>query len=754
VGLINKFISISAILISVILTNGCVQAAQPSILAMQHLNEVMDRYHSDFDVYTDSSSAGNHFVMPSLLGTDASINLSSPISHSGSTAIENTFSGSAWGGWYFMNGILEGDEASPKNNFGVYPDAGYNLTGATRITFWAKGKNGGERVEFLAFGVGRDPDTGIPVAPYPDSSSKRSIEVTLSNEWKEYEINISDVNLSYVLGGFGWVTNAQKNNGKPITFYLDDIRYDLPRLDEPRFLVSYDLLPADEPVLKNTGFTYDNALAMMAFLSNGTDDDINRAKLIADAFVYSIGNDRYFTDGRLRDGYQGGDLEAFPGWNPHGKKGTVRMPGWSDKDGSWKENSFSVGTSTGNMAWAMLGLISFYEKTHEKRYLDAAVRLGEWIENETRDERGDGGYTGGYAGWEKTVINPQGQVKNLWKSTEHNIDVYAAFSRLYVITGNKSWDERAIHARRFVVSMWNGTGGHFWTGTLDDGFTINYQTIPLDINTWGYMALGDEYAKGIQWAQNNTYVESDGFRGFDFNNDRDGVWFEGTAQMACAFQIAGEENKANIFLSELEKAQKTANNTNGKGIIAASHDGVSTGFEWKYDARPHVGATSWFIFAEQRYNPFEMFGSIIADCGADKLRCENVGTPVQFNGSASNDSDGVIVSYDWNFGDGTNATGVAPVHKYFTYIWNGTAYQPFTVNLTVTDDNGLTNRTLQKVVIWITGDANGDGKVNILDASVIGLKWGTTEPCADLNNDGKVNIIDASIIGLNWGKTV
>jgi hypothetical protein len=57
------------------------------------------------------------------------------------------------------------------------------------------------------------------------------------------------------------------------------------------------------------------------------------------------------------------------------------------------------------------------------------------------------------------------------------------------------------------------------------------------------------------------------------------------------------------------------------------------------------------------------------------------------------------------------------------------------------------------VTIWIAGDANGDGKVNILDASVIGLKWGTTDPCADLNNDGKVNIIDASIIGLNWGKT-
>jgi hypothetical protein len=136
------------------------------------------------------------------------------------------------------------------------------------------------------------------------------------------------------------------------------------------------------------------------------------------------------------------------------------------------------------------------------------------------------------------------------------------------------------------------------------------------------------------------------------------------------------------------------------------------------------------------------------------LRCENVGAPVQFNGSTSHDPDGVIISYYWDFGDATNATGVAPLHKYNTYRWNGTAYQPFTVDLTVTDNDGMTNSTSQKVVIWIAGDANGDGKVNILDASLVGLRWNSNppDPCADLNNDGKVNIIDASRIGFNWNK--
>jgi chitodextrinase len=143
----------------------------------------------------------------------------------------------------------------------------------------------------------------------------------------------------------------------------------------------------------------------------------------------------------------------------------------------------------------------------------------------------------------------------------------------------------------------------------------------------------------------------------------------------------------------------------------------------------------------------------VADCGADKLGCENVGGKVQFNGSASYDPDGSIVSYYWEFGDGATGMGVAPNHTYAAYRWNGSAYQPFRVNLTVTDSSGLTNRTSQNMSIWIAGDANGDGKVKILDASVVGLKWNGNDPCADLNNDGKVNILDASIIGLNWGKS-
>jgi hypothetical protein len=112
----------------------------------------------------------------------------------------------------------------------------------------------------------------------------------------------------------------------------------------------------------------------------------------------------------------------------------------------------------------------------------------------------------------------------------------------------------------------------------------------------------------------------------------------------------------------------------------------------------------------------------VTDCGTDKLSCENVGAPVQFEGSASFDVDGSIVSYEWDFGDGHTDSGIAPKHTYTSYNWNGTSYTPFTV--TVTDDKGATNTDTQQVIIWITGDANGDGWVNIVNGVVLGLNWG------------------------------
>ncbi len=79
---------------------------------------------------------------------------------------------------------------------------------------------------------------------------------------------------------------------------------------------------------------------------------------------------------------------------------------------------------------------------------------------------------------------------------------------------------------------------------------------------------------------------------------------------------------------------------------------------------------------------------------------------IVFDGSASYDLDGTIVSYAWDFGDGTTASETNPVTAH-TFTEAGT----YTVSLTVFDDNGLNatvkhdNFTVEKLTVTLVINA-------------------------------------------------
>jgi len=111
-----------------------------------------------------------------------------------------------------------------------------------------------------------------------------------------------------------------------------------------------------------------------------------------------------------------------------------------------------------------------------------------------------------------------------------------------------------------------------------------------------------------------------------------------------------------------------------------------------------------------------------------------VGAPVMFDGSNSTDTDGSIVSYNWNFGDGSSASGVSPSH---TYVTDG----GFVVTLTVTDDAGATDTATTAATIALGNQAP--------TADPNGPYTGTTGSSV-LFNGSASNDPDGTIISYSW----
>ncbi len=182
------------------------------------LKEDVLRTNFPFYVYADTSSLDNHFVPSGWMPATAARDLKVNIAHgdnalSGDTCIRIEYknnSGTRWAGIYWQN---------PPNNWGTIPGAGFDLRGATKLTFWARGENGGEVINEFKMG-------GISSGEYIDSDSASAGPIQLTKEWRKYEIDLRGKDLSYIIGGFAWATNIDVNDPEGVVFYLDEIKYE------------------------------------------------------------------------------------------------------------------------------------------------------------------------------------------------------------------------------------------------------------------------------------------------------------------------------------------------------------------------------------------------------------------------------------------------------------------------------------------------------------------------------------------------
>jgi len=368
------------------------------------------------------------------------------------------------------------------------------------------------------------------------------------------------------------------------------------------FLASYELdaiEAARHPALVDVAYVYDNALAAIAFVACGR---LAEARRLADALSDAVAHDRFYKDGRVRNGYRAGRLGVGP---------PVIVGWWDAASRRWFEDAHQVGTHTGNAAWAALALLTTWKATGVPGYHEAAAALMSWVA--TLDCKGGkadaAGLPGGFDGHEPAPLRIG------WKSTEHNIDAYAAFTWLAATEPNSPtgsqhsaiWQRCASSTGAFVAAMFDEEAGRFLLGTQPDGLTPRRSGSGLDTQLWPILAFShfpQKWRRALTWAEEKHGVDG----GFDFNDDRDGVWVEGTCQAALVYRALGDSKRTEELLNEAAK-ERAADGllfaTRGESLTTGLSVGPgSTSEDFKYLRLPHLGATAWAVLAATGWNPF------------------------------------------------------------------------------------------------------------------------------------------------------
>jgi len=368
---------------------------------------------------------------------------------------------------------------------------------------------------------------------------------------------------------------------------------------------SYQVRPDDPdyPWIYHRSYTYDNALAVIAFTMTG---EYQEAELILSALYRNLR-----PDGSLWFSYNTRD--------------------------NWPSTEDSAGAviRSGALAWAGYSAVYYLnervrdnprvlkENPSAKKILNMAVRIGEYLLAhqvlDSKDGR-NGMVTGGWGEYNlvpgnKRVEDRSYQNDITWVSMEHNIDTYFLFRDLGGLTGETRWIRGAGEVRRGLMSLWSEEYGQFFQGFRPE--TGVDKALPLDGASWGSLFLhaiaeDEKKIRCLEEMETRFYNEGDTVRGYRpygdepvFENrqintwsspeaadtlwsDIDIVWGEGSLGAAVAYIRAGMEEKALNILEDTTVLMR-----NG-GFLYASRE-----VPFQFRADPSAASTAWFIIAAE-----------------------------------------------------------------------------------------------------------------------------------------------------------
>lgn len=243
----------------------------------------------------------------------------------------------------------------------------------------------------------------------------------------------------------------------------------------------------------------------------------------------------------------------------------------------------------GDNAWLLIA-INHYSDTYNSSKYDV---LGKHLENWLRSlQDKDGGLKGG--------IRADGT--EMPKITEGMLTAFNAVKgyddfhiNILKFLQNERWD-----AKNMVLMAWPENPKYAYAmdiHSLSSGILPGMsENVLLEANRY--------------LNQQKTQVNGETLTGYSFDEDKDVVWLEGTAQMAVAFQSVGQTEKTAEIINELEKTFiQSTSITNAKGIPYTSNHGTSYGSTvlWDHaDIAPALSSTIWYLFAKEHFNPLAL----------------------------------------------------------------------------------------------------------------------------------------------------
>ncbi len=187
---------------------------------------------SDFYVYSNFEDLQNHFAPGGWMGDRSAIKLNTcwtegqtwpkSVIQVSYTPSENDVNG--WAGVYWLQ---------PDGNWGIIPNAGFDLSKYKQLIFRARAEVSGTQIKFFVGGVSQNANAPQIPLPYPSSiktpifaqeAAPKDGFINLTDSWQEYHINLTGADLHNVIDGFGWAAERARTPEGAI-FYLDDIRF-------------------------------------------------------------------------------------------------------------------------------------------------------------------------------------------------------------------------------------------------------------------------------------------------------------------------------------------------------------------------------------------------------------------------------------------------------------------------------------------------------------------------------------------------